>query len=615
MGRPQFSRNTRARKRNTFAARCAANMDANDHPNLHGLDPRALLMRGIATVRFGAATPDWTPPSVAELAPLFPAFEIQALIGRGGMGAVYRARQAALDRLVAVKVLPLEVSVDEEFAERFRREARALARLQHPNIVGVFDFGTTSEGHLFFVMEYVEGTDLARLIHAGGVDAAQAIGFVKQVCDALQHAHAQGVVHRDIKPANVLVDRDGHVKVSDFGLARLPAEEETRERTQPGTAMGTPDYAAPEQLRGGGDHRADIYSLGVMFYELLTGQVPRGVFEPPSKKARVDERLDAVVQRALREEPEQRYQQASELREDMRRAEMRGFGKMRALLAVAAVLVIGAVALLARRTQDSPVRAKAPAPSVTPFTNSLGMKFVPLGRGEVRICIWETRVRDFAEFIASSGFQVPWGMFTLVGGRWGNSDHTWRAPGFAQTADDPACGVDWEMARAFCEWLTRRERERGLIAGDARYRLPTDAEWSVACGLPEADADPRFTLAGRYPWGLAFPPPEGAGNFAGEETDGWKRSPEWPALRGYRDRFFTTAPVGSFAANALGIFDLGGNVWEWCEDAPGAGDMRWLRGGGWVDGARERLDAAARARFPRQTRLGSTGFRVVLAPR
>ena len=588
-------------------------MDAHDNPNLHGLDPRELLMRGIATVRFGAATPDWAPPTVAELAPLFPAYEIQALIGRGGMGAVYRARQPALDRVVAIKVLPLEVSVDEEFADRFRREARALARLQHPNIVGVFDFGTTSEGHLFFVMEYVEGTDLARLIHGGVVEVARAIGFVKQVCDALQHAHALGVVHRDIKPANVLVDGAGRVKVSDFGLARLPPDLEARERTQPGTAMGTPDYAAPEQLRGEGDHRADIYSLGVMFYELLTGQVPRGVFEPPSKKAHVDERLDAVVHRALREEPEQRYQQASELREDVRRAEMRGFGKKRAWLATAAVLALAALAIFfARRSRDLPPITRVVD---SPFTNSLGMKFVPLGRGEVRICIWETRVRDFAEFVASSGFEVPWGMFTLTGNRWDKSDHTWREPGFAQTADDPACGVDWEMAQAFCAWLTRRERERGVIAGEARYRLPTDAEWSVACGLPEADADPRFPLSGRYPWGPAFPPPEGAGNYAGEETLHWQRSAAWPALRGYRDGFFTTAPVGSFAANARGIYDLGGNVWEWCEDGSGAGDLRWQRGGSWIDGARERLDAGARTSFPRETRLACAGFRMVLAPR
>ena len=597
-------------------------MDAHDNPNLHGLDPRELLMRGIATVRFGAATPDWTPANVAELAPLFPAYEIQALIGRGGMGAVYRARQPALDRVVAIKVLPLEVSVDEEFADRFRREARALARLQHPNIVGVFDFGTTSEGHLFFVMEYVEGTDLARLIHGGGVAVAQAIGFVKQVCDALQHAHALGVVHRDIKPSNVLVDREGRVKVSDFGLARLPPDAAARERTQPGTAMGTPDYAAPEQLRGEGDHRADIYSLGVMFYELLTGQVPRGVFEPPSKKAHVDERLDAVVHRALREEPEQRYQQASELREDVRRVETPGFGKTRAFIAIAAALIIVTPAIFAWRSRDSRrassavVNAPAPLVTASTFTNSLGMKFVPLGRGDVRICIWETRVRDFAEFVASSGFEVPWGMFTLTGDRWDKSDHTWRAPGFAQTEDDPACGVDWEMAQAFCEWLTKRERERGVIAGEARYRLPTEAEWSVACGLPDVAADARFPLAGRYPWGLAFPPPAGAGNYAGEETNGWKRSAEWPALRGYRDPFFTTAPVGSFAANALGIYDLGGNVWEWCDDAPAdAGDMRWMRGGSWIDGARERLDAAARASFPRTTRLASVGFRVVLAPR
>ena len=596
-------------------------MDANENPNLQGLDPRGLLMRGIATVRFGAASLDWTPPTVAELAPLFPAYEIQVLIGRGGMGAVYRARQPSLDRLVAVKVLPLEVSVDEEYADRFRREARALARLQHPNIVGVFDFGTTTEGHLFFVMEYVEGTDLARLIRDGAVDESQAIGFVKQVCDALQHAHAQGVVHRDIKPANVLVDREGRVKVSDFGLARLPPDAEARERTQPGTAMGTPDYAAPEQLRGEGDHRADIYSLGVLFYELLTGQVPRGVFEPPSKKAHVDERLDAVVHRALREQPEHRYQQAGELREDVRRIEARGIGKTRAFTAIAGALVIVTLAAFAWRSHDSwrassaVMKVPAPPATVPAFTNSLGMKFVPIGRDDVRICIWETRVRDFAEFVASSGFEVPWGMFTLTGDRWDNSDHTWREPGFAQTADDPACGVDWEMARAFCEWLTRRERERGVIAGEARYRLPTDAEWSMACGLREAEADPRFPLSGRYPWGPAFPPPEGAGNYAGEETLGWQRSAAWPALRGYRDRFFTTAPVGSFAANALGLHDLGGNVWEWCEDGPGAGDARWLRGGSWIDGARERLDAGARTSYPRETRLASGGFRVVLAPR
>ena len=349
----------------------------------------------------------------------------------------------------------------------------------------------------------------------------------------------------------------------------------------------------------------------MLFYELLTGQVPRGVFEPPSKKAHVDERLDAVVHRALQEQPEQRYQQASELREDVRRAETRSFGKTRAVFAAAAL--IAGVAIFAWRSHDSsPAPVKASAPS---FTNSLGMKFVPLGRGNVRICIWETRVRDFAEFVASTGFAVPWGIYTLADEQWGQTDGTWRNPGFAQTADDPACGVDWEMAQAFCAWLTRRERERGTIAADTRYRLPTDAEWSAACGLPDADADPRFPLTGRYPWGRDFPPPRGAGNYAGDETGDAPRPAEWAALRGWRDDFPTTAPVGSFAANARGLHDIGGNVWEWTEDGPDEADMRWLRGGGWIDGTRAHLDAGARLRYPRATRIAGIGFRVVLAPR
>ena len=236
------------------------------------------------------------------------------------MGAVYRARQPALDRLVAIKVLPLEISVDEEVATRFRREARALARLQHPHIIAVHEFGTTSEGHLFFVMEYVEGTDLAALLRTGRLDVTQVLGVVRQVCEALQFAHTHGVIHRDIKPANVLVDAAGQVKVGDFGLARIAQPNEAAAETHT-AALGTPDYTAPEQWRGQADHRADIYSLGVMFYEMLTGEVPHGVFDPPSKKASVDARLDPLVLRAMQEAPERRYQQAGELRDDVDRVE------------------------------------------------------------------------------------------------------------------------------------------------------------------------------------------------------------------------------------------------------------------------------------------------------
>ena len=594
-------------------------MDASHSASLHGLDPRELLMRGIATVASRVAA-DWTPPSVEELAPLFPGYEIQALLGRGGMGAVYRARQPALDRLVAIKVLPLEISVDEEVAARFRREARALARLQHPHIIAVHEFGTTTEGHLFFVMEYVEGTDLAALLRGGRLDVAQALEIVRQVCAALQYAHAHGVIHRDIKPANVLVDGAGQVKVGDFGLAKLAQVEDALDETRPATVLGTPDYTAPEQWRGRADHRADIYSLGVMFYEMLTGEVPHGVFDPPSKKAPVDARLDPVVLRAMQEAPERRYQQVGELRDDVDRVDRprarRRPGAARWVFAAAAVVIAAFGVMVWWKAQPRPARATTPlVPTV--WTNSLGMKFVPLGTSGVRMCVWETRVRDFEEFVARSGYVAPWGLYTMEDGKWIHTQRTWRDPGFAQTADDPVCGIEWTTAQTFCRWLTEHERAAGLLpTAEARYRLPTDAEWSQACGLPDGPADARLPLAGRYPWGAVFPPPERVGNYAGEETLEGSWPSQWPPLRGYRDGFRATSPVGSFPANALGLHDLGGNLWEWCEDGPAhEPSQRWLRGASWLNGARESLDAGFRWQSPREARMAVFGFRIVLAPR
>jgi hypothetical protein len=593
---------------------------ASKHPaDLHGLDPRDLLMRGLASAD-GGGQGSWTPPGVEEIAPLFPGYEIQALIGRGGMGAVYRARQPALDRLVAIKVLPLEISVDEEIAARFRREARALARLQHPHIIAVHEFGATSEGHLFFVMEYVEGTDLAALLRGGRLVVTQALDVVRQVCEALQFAHAHGVIHRDIKPANVLVDAAGCVKVGDFGLAKLAQASDAPNESRTATAaLGTPDYTAPEQWRGAADHRADIYSLGVMFYEMLTGEVPHGVFDPPSKKAPVDARLDPVVLRALQEAPERRYQQAGELRDDVDRVgkgttTMRTRAMLWTIAAVAAAFaVIGAIAWQKKTGRPSRVAA-APVPTV--WTNTLGMKFVPLGDSGVRMCVWETRVRDFEEFVARTGYVAEWGLYTIDDGKWQHTQRTWRDPGFTQTADDPVCGITWTVAQDFCRWLTDHERVTGkLPSADARYRLPTDAEWSQACGLANVPVDARLPLAGRYPWGVEFPPPERAGNYAGEETLEGPWPADWPSMRGWRDGFRATSPVGSFPANALGFHDLGGNLWEWCEDGPpGNLDHRWLRGASWLNGVRETLDTGYRWPSPKMSRAAVFGFRVVLAP-
>ncbi len=256
------------------------------------------------------------PPAVEELAPHFPQLEIQQLLGCGGMGAVYKARQTSLDRSVALKVLPPAPDRDPAFAERFAREARALAKLAHPNVVMVFEFGEVGE-YYYLAMEYVDGVDLRRTIRAGTLKPREALTIVPQICEALQYAHDNGVVHRDIKPENILLGKDGRVKIADFGLAKLlvPTSEQMA-LTGTQQVMGTPHYMAPEQLEKPTevDHRADIYSLGVVFYELLTGELPLGQFAPPSQKANVGAGLDSVVMRSLAKEPERRYQHASDVK-------------------------------------------------------------------------------------------------------------------------------------------------------------------------------------------------------------------------------------------------------------------------------------------------------------
>ncbi len=273
---------------------------------------------GVSTT--GTPPGRFVPPEPAALSEQFPQLEIIELLGQGGMGAVYKARQKQLDRVVALKILPPEVGQDKAFTERFTREARSMAKLNHPRIVSVFDFGQTKEDLYYFIMEFVDGTDLRHVIQSGGLSPKEALALVPQICEALQYAHEEGIVHRDVKPENILLDKKGRVRISDFGLAKLldkPAAAYTL--TAAGHTMGTPHYMAPEQIEHPGqvDHRADIYSLGVVFYEMLTGELPIGKFAPPSQKVQVDVRLDNVVLRSLEKEPERRYQHASEVKTDV----------------------------------------------------------------------------------------------------------------------------------------------------------------------------------------------------------------------------------------------------------------------------------------------------------
>jgi predicted Ser/Thr protein kinase len=289
-----------------------------------GLCPRCLIRSaaGLGDPPPGAADVDF--PDIgdaADVARRLPQFEIIELLGKGGMGVVYKARQLQLDRLVALKILPPVDALTPDFVERFRREARALAKLNHPNIVHVYECGEQG-GLYYFVMEFVDGTNLRTLLQAKRLTPAEALAIVPHVCDALEYAHEEGIIHRDIKPENLLIDKKGRVKIADFGLAKLLRREAMDVTlTVSGTSLGTLRYMAPEQMEKPEtvDHRADIYSLGVVIYEMLTGEIPMGRFAPPSERAQVDVKLDEIVLHALERDVERRYQHASEIKTDVER--------------------------------------------------------------------------------------------------------------------------------------------------------------------------------------------------------------------------------------------------------------------------------------------------------
>ena len=257
------------------------------------------------------------PPSLAEIAEHFPELEILELIGAGGMGAVYKVRQPKLDRVLALKILSLELAGEQGFAERFEREAKLLARLHHPGVVTIFDSGRA--GPFFhFLIEFVDGVNLREAMATGRFEPAYALEVAGRVCEALAFAHGRGVLHRDIKPENILIGSDGGVKLADFGIAKLGGETELSNATltRAGSILGSVHYMAPEQFVSPGnvDQRADIYSVGVVLYEMLTGELPMGRFAPPSKGAAVNAQVDAVVLRALERDRAARFQTAEEMR-------------------------------------------------------------------------------------------------------------------------------------------------------------------------------------------------------------------------------------------------------------------------------------------------------------
>ena len=603
----------------------------------------------------------WQPPLPEELQRDFPQYEIRGILGRGGMGAVYKGWQKSLDRFVAIKILPpgFDDGVSD-FSERFKREAKAMAHLKHPGIVAVHDAGETSGGLLYFVMECIEGTDVQRLVNEHGrIEPGEALRITSHVCAALGYAHAHGVIHRDIKPSNIMIESDGDVKVADFGLAKSTSPE-TTVLTQSNITMGTPDFMAPEAMQGVAhvDHRADIYAVGVMLYQMLTGKVPRGKYDPPSRIVpRLDKRLDRVVDRALQPERVARYASAGEMgaalapiTRSIAKRGPAGVGatvsrKKPILLAIVAVAVAaglvhflpwkkgvakpeGPHAFVPDATADAggkkaggdgtstlpsapPLAVRAPveprhASKAAPFVNTLGQEFVPVPGTPVLFCRWETRVKDYAAFAKGATVDASWKTQASRDG----SVPVSREPEY------PVCAVSWDEAKAFCKWLTEKESADGKLPKGMKYRLPTDEEWSRAVGLAkEEGATPKERHRKNktdYPWGTGYPPPKAkVGNYA-DSAYHQQLPNEKTWIEGYTDGFATTSPVGSFEANPFGIFDLGGNVWEWCEDLfePG-GTERVARGASWVNSMLSPL-SSSRMNELAEKRQRDIGFRAVL---
>ncbi len=574
----------------------------------------------------------WQPPAPEALQKLLPQYEILSMLGHGGMGAVYLASQPALDRLVAIKILSNDLhAADAGFSERFKNEARALAKLSHPGIIAVHDFGQTDSGLHYIVMEYVEGTDVQKMIAANRrLHTEHAMAIAAHVCDALHYAHERGIIHRDIKPANIMVGYDGAVKVTDFGLAKISLGDDSIGITHSGATLGTPHYIAPESLILGAqaDRRVDIYATGVMLYHMLTGKLPQGLFELPSIQVPgLDPRFDAIIARAMREDRDLRYPTAADMRAGLdsiltQPIPQTGPGatlpgearpqrpgdhsyhppqppvitqteKKRSALAwlTSAVLALAGLAawLYLERAASAPGRTldaqtartavlqPASAAKEPAFINSLGMKFVPVPGARVLFSIYETRYQDYAAYAAGNpGINEEWknqsyGSFTVT----------------ERAEEHPVTHVNWEEAVSFCEWLTRKERETGILTAQGKYRLPTDAEWSHAVGIGEWEEStllPRqksMRLEDVYPWGGSFPPGPDDGNYADRSAQPYGTRGDDPAnYLDYDDGYPLTAPVGSFKPNGFGLYDMGGNVMEWCQDWYDAGQQDRVRRGG-----------------------------------
>lgn len=544
-------------------------------------------------------------------------------LDHGGMGEVWLALDEQLQVRVALKFLPAEIRANPSALEHLLREMAKSHRLAHPHIIRLYDLHQPLEEPAFIAMEYVDGPSLETL-RMERENKVLSWDYLRkpmaQLCAALEYAHGEGVIHRDLKPDNLLIDGRGRLKLADFGVAAMASE------AQAGPAHFA--YMSPQQLQNKPPQVTDdVYALGATIYHLVTSQTPfenetskvwDTAPEPPTQRlARIGIEnplppdVEAMVMACLANEPGQRPQSIAAIAQwlgldtegggsteavEESREEAPSPGEKQAsptnrkmrLVGSGAIAVLALLGgLLLWKARHAPrTTAVHNWPGVERWTNSLGMIFVPVAGVEPLVSIWKTRVQDYQIWVDATA-------------------HWWEKPSFAQGPTHPAVNVRWEDAKDFCGWLTQRERTAGVIGSNQFYRLPSDAEWSVAVGLGEEPGNtPKqkdSKIQGVYPWGKEWPPPRGAGNYGTDLNI---------------DDFPYTSPVGTFSPNAYGLYDLGGNTREWCEDEYSPGSRRRVvRGGAWFDNPPGSLLSSRRLMTPMErhdNRYDYFGFRCVL---
>lgn len=585
-------------------------------------------------------------------APVVPDYELERLIGHGSYGDVWLARNALGTRR-ALKVVYRD-SFDSE--RPYLREFKGIRQFEpvssHETQVSIFHVGKNDEaGYFYYVMELADdAATLARpapnappapalpaditqytpaslavlLKQRGRLTCTEALPLALALADALAHLHAGGLVHRDIKPSNV-VFVNGRPKLADIGLVTST--------TNADTLVGTLGYIPPE---GPGTPAADIYSLGKVVYEMITGLDRQDFPNLPDDLAQLPDReqlleFNEIILKCCHMDPRERYASAADVLADVHRiAGGRSLRRERAhrrQLGLAAVLaaLLGGGLLAAKFLPplfSRPPAAAAGSPSAaagpSAWTNSLGMVFVPIPGLAVDFCAWETRVGDFRAFVEATGHAAD-AAYYFERGNPRRQPRRWNDAAVAADPLLPVRAVSGADARAFCEWLTIRERQAGGLSATQHYRLPRDAEWSWAAGLTNEvgnTSGERFLSATNHAgfhWGTNWPPPAGYGNFAGSE------SPFAAQLRiqGFSDGFTTAAPVGSFAPERHGLFDLAGNVSELCAEWPELSDEKFpfvRRGASWESYQPKAFEVRSRRRAGLHESTVHTGFRVVRAP-